>query len=79
MVTLLICLQLILLAKAGKIVQLENGNHVITGRGCGISTPLKYLLEIPADPENHECVIIQPPNNIVTKSTKDSEYFLKQD
>ena len=75
MVTLLIWVQLLLLANAGNVVQLGNGNHVITGKGCGISKPLKYLLEIPKDPENHECVIIQPSNEFVAKSIEDSKHL----
>ena len=82
--TLLILLQLILFANGGKVVELGNGNHAITGKGCGITKPLKYLFEIPKDPENHECVIIQPSNKKVIKSTskindsrKDYEYYVQ--
>ena len=32
----------------------------ITGKGCGIQTPIKYLSEIPQNIEDHECSIIKP-------------------
>ena len=49
----------IAIALAGKLTKSPNGNYVITGKGCGISTPLKYMALIPENPEAHECVIIQ--------------------
>ena len=42
----------------GKVVRLENGRQVITGKGCGISTTLKYMATMPKNPEVYECVII---------------------
>ena len=50
----------IAIALAGKLTKSPNGDYyVITGKGCGISTPLKYMALIPENPEAHECVIIQ--------------------
>ena len=38
----------------------RDGFWYITGRGCGITTPIKYLSEIPEDIENYGCSIIRP-------------------
>ena len=46
-----------------------NGFHYITGKGCGISTPIKYLEEIPESIEGMSCTIIRPKKE-VTKSQK---------
>ena len=48
-----------LLVSSGQLKTLGNGNVIITGKGCGISTPLKYLPIIPENPEEYDCVIIQ--------------------
>ena len=32
----------------------------ITGKGCGVKTPIKYLSTIPKNIEDHECSIIRP-------------------
>ena len=48
-----------LLVSSGQLKTLGNGNIIITGKGCGIDTPLKYLPIIPENPEEYECVIIQ--------------------
>ena len=44
---------------AGQLKKRENFWY-ITGKGCGISTELKYLNEIPENPEEMSCVIIRP-------------------
>ena len=59
---------------AGKVVELEDGKQVITGKGCGISTTLKYMTELPPNPEQYECVIIQKPQKI-PKSNDESKLF----
>ena len=43
----------------GKLEQ-RNGFWYITGRGCGIDTPIKYLDKIPENIDGMSCVIIQP-------------------
>ena len=55
----------------GKLVQSGNGNYAITGKGCGITTELKYLSEIPKNYEDYECVIILQPTNadMITSTT----------
>ena len=45
-----------------EIVQ-NNGLNFITGKGCGVKTPIKYLTELPKDIQNHECSIIKPDLN----------------
>ena len=44
----------------------RDGFHYITGKGCGISTPIKYLDEIPDNIEGMSCTIIRPKK--ITKS-----------
>ena len=44
----------------------RDGYHYITGKGCGISTPIKYLEEIPENIEGMSCTIIRPKK--LTKS-----------
>ena len=39
------------------LVQRKEG-HYVTGRGCGLTTPMKYLKEIPEKLEGHECSFI---------------------
>ena len=38
----------------------RNGDHYITGKGCGISTPIKYFEEIPVNIEGMRCTISRP-------------------
>ena len=45
---------------AGGTLKQRDGYHYITGKGCGISTPIKYLEEIPENIEGMSCTIIQP-------------------
>ena len=49
------------MTSCGKLVETGNGNYAITGKGCGITTQLKYMSEIPRDHESYECVIIVNP------------------
>ena len=49
------------MTSCGKLVETGNGNYAITGKGCGITTELKYMSEIPRDHESYECVIIVNP------------------
>ena len=44
----------------------RDGFHYITGKGCGISTPIKYLDEIPDNIDGMSCTIIRPKK--ITKS-----------
>ena len=46
---------------AGELVKPPNGDpneYFITGRGCGVSSPIRYLNYIPDDLSNHECTFI---------------------
>ena len=36
----------------------------ITGRGCGLTTPLKYLEEIPQNLDDHKCSFIPPKSKV---------------
>ena len=58
-VTTILFLAFISYASSGTLVQLQNGNFAITGKGCGISQPIKHLYHIPIDPSSFECVLIQ--------------------
>ena len=49
----------------------RNGYHYITGKGCGISTPIKYLEEIPENIEGMSCTIIRPKKLIKSQKTED--------
>ena len=40
------------------LIKLPNG-YFITGRGCGIITPIKYLKSIPEKIEDFECSFIE--------------------
>ena len=51
---------------AGELVKPPNGDpkeYFITGRGCGGSSPIRYLNYIPDDLSNHECTFISLNNN----------------
>ena len=37
---------------------------MITGRGCGLTTPLKYLKEIPQNLDDHKCSFIPPKSKV---------------
>ena len=37
---------------------------MITGRGCGLTTPLKYLEEIPQNLDDHKCSFIPPKSKV---------------
>ena len=43
----------------GQVRKLDNGNFIITGKGCGSNTELKYMPHLPDNPEDYECVIVQ--------------------
>ena len=49
----------------------RNGYHYITGKGCGISTPIKYLEEIPENIEGMSCTIIRPKKLIKSQKIED--------
>ena len=46
------------LISSGQVKKLDNGNLIITGKGCGSTTELKYLPHLPDNPEDHDCVIV---------------------
>ena len=47
--------------QAVEIVERPNGEYFITGRGCGISNPIKYLKNFPPKEklEDYECSFVQ--------------------
>ena len=53
----------------GKVIHLSNGDVAITGRGCGITTPIRMLSSLPDNPEHFQCAIISKH----LKITKNSE------
>ena len=71
---LIIVLTFFVTTNGGKVVKLENGKQVITGKGCGISTTLKYMVSMPKNPEDYECVIIVDDLQIL-KSNKECKYI----
>ena len=46
-----------------KLIKRDEG-YFITGRGCGLSTPMRYLKGIPQNLEDHECSFIPKKTNI---------------
>ena len=62
------------LALAGKVTKLPNGNYAITGKGCGISTPLRYMSVIPENPEAFECIIIQNSEKVTKHLGNDCKH-----
>ena len=51
---------------ATKLIEYEN-RFMITGKGCGILKPIRFLFQIPLKPENYECSIIMKANNAPKK------------
>ena len=53
-------------------VSVHGGSHLvkrdegyyITGRGCGLSTPMKYLKEVPQNLDDHQCSFIPNKDKI---------------
>ena len=45
-------------APSGKSLEIASYRYFITGRGCGISTKIKYLNYFPEQLDNHECSFI---------------------
>ena len=56
--------------QGGRVVKLENGDHAITGRGCGILTPIRILNALPDNPEDFQCSIIPKRENLVKQSSE---------
>ena len=61
---------------AGELIETTVKNrYFITGRGCGISTKIKYLNYFPEQLDNHDCsfveanVVSNHPTTITTAST----------
>ena len=67
---LLLCIPIVL---GGTLIQLPNGNHAITGKGCGVTSPIKHLYHIPLNPSEHQCVIIQRPHGYTPKNATKAE------
>ena len=55
----------------------RDGYHYITGKGCGISTPIKYLEEIPENIEGMSCTIIRPKKLTRSQDLEDLQDHLK--
>ena len=55
----LLCFLKLVFAHIPVLKETDDG-FVITGRGCGILEPIKYLTEIPEDLEANSCSIITP-------------------
>ena len=45
------------------LVKRDEG-YYITGRGCGLSTPMKYLKEVPQNIDDHQCSFIPKKDTI---------------
>ena len=54
----------------------RNGYHYITGKGCGITTPIKYLEEVPDNIQGMSCTIIRPKKITKAKTQKEIEDLL---
>ena len=64
MIRILIWLALfIALAENSELIERDNG-YFITGRGCGVDTPLKYLNYIPEVLVDFPCTFINMENSI---------------
>ena len=46
-----------------KLIKRDEG-YFITGRGCGLSTPMRYLKIIPQNLDDHKCSFIPTKDNI---------------
>ena len=46
-------------AALSKIVRAPNNDLFITGRGCGVETPIKYLNYFPSKLNEFECSFVQ--------------------
>ena len=70
--TLLVVL-FIFQVQAGKPIQRENGIWY-TGKGCGVTTEIKYLQEVPDDDSNLQCTFI-PRKDLVYYDDLVNELF----
>merc|ERR1719510_247538 len=61
--------------QAIEIVERPNGEYFITGRGCGISNPIKYLKNFPPKEklEDYECSFVQLERG--TRPLKFEDYY----
>ena len=58
-----------------KIVRTPNNELFITGRGCGIETPIKYLNYFPSTLNEFECSLIQTIQKNQTKQTNQTKSY----
>ena len=70
--TLLVVL-FIFQVQAGKPIQRENGIWY-TGKGCGVTTEIKYLQDVPEDDSNLQCTFI-PRKDLVNYADLVNELF----
>ena len=61
------------LSSVSKVVKTPNNDLFITGRGCGVETPIKYLNYFPTTLNGFECSFIQ------TNQTKSNASKLDKD
>ena len=55
----LILMRLLIMVKSvGKLNKIDQNSYYITGRGCGILKPIKYLKTIPENIDDYHCSII---------------------
>ena len=56
--------------ETSELIERENG-YFITGKGCGVDTPLKYLNYIPDVLEDFPCTFINMENSVPLIITED--------
>ena len=48
---------------ATTLIKRDEG-YYITGKGCGLTKPMKYLQEIPQNLDDHQCSFIPPKDKV---------------
>ena len=69
---LILVLYLVLQVFGGKLIQRENGIWY-TGKGCGSTTQIKYLNDVPEDTQDLECTFIPKKDFVQQSLTKTIE------
>ena len=57
--------------KSQNLIETSNG-YFITGRGCGITNPIRYLNSMPKNIEDYECSFIELQNSRRPRTASDS-------
>ena len=55
--------------KSQNLIETSNG-YFITGRGCGITNPIRYLNSIPKYLQNHECSFIDLQKSVPSEEVR---------